>query len=63
MIFYKVLNKAKFFIEYIKIINSIIYIFISKEIKKGVFNKKYKKGILIEFEFFNNYLVYIYIYK
>ena len=31
--FYKVLNKTKPFIEYIKIISFIIYIFISKKIK------------------------------
>jgi len=59
MIFYKVLNKVKSFIRYIKIINSIVYILISKKIGKENFNKKYKKGILIEFKSFNNYLIYI----
>jgi len=47
------------FIRYIKIVNSIVYIFIPKEIKKKVFNKKYKKEILIEFKSSNNYLIYI----
>jgi len=59
MIFYKVLNKAKYFIGYIKIISFIVYIFISKEIRKRIFNKKYKRGILVGFKSFNNYLIYI----
>jgi len=56
---YEALNKAKPFIEYIKIIGFIVYTFISKEVRKGAFNKKYKKGILVGFEFSNNYLIYI----
>jgi len=59
MIFYKALNKTKSFIEYIKIINFIIYIFISKKNRKEIFNKKYKKEILVEFKSSNNYLIYI----
>jgi len=56
---YKVLNKAKLFIGYIKIIGSIVYTFIPKEVRKEAFNKKYKKGILVGFESSNNYLIYI----
>ena len=56
---YKTLNKAKPFIEYIKIISSIVYTLIPKEVRKEAFNKKYKKGILIGFESSNNYLIYI----
>ena len=59
MTFYEVLNKAKPFIGYIKIIGSIVYTFISKEVRKGAFNKKYKKGILVGFGSSNNYLIYI----
>jgi len=59
MISYKTLNKTKPFIGYIKIINSIIYTFIPKEVRKKTFNKKYKKEILIGFKSFNNYLIYI----
>ena len=56
---YEALNKAKPFIGYIKIIGSIVYTLIPKEIRKEAFNKKYKKEILVEFESSNNYLIYI----
>ena len=59
IIFYKVLNKTKSFIKYIKIISFIIYIFVFKKIRKETFNKKYKKRILVGFKSSNNYLVYI----
>jgi len=59
MILYEALNKAKPFIGYIKIIGSIVYTLIPKEVRIGAFNKKYKKGILVGFESSNNYLIYI----
>ena len=46
--------------SYIRILRSLYYTLILKIIKKGKnFNNKSKKGILIRFESFNNFIIYI----
>jgi len=53
---FEFLNNSKLNIDYIWIIGSLTYIFDNKYTK---LDTKLKKGILIDFESFNNYLVFI----
>ena len=46
-------------ISYIKILKLLIYTLNYKANKKDKLNDKSKKGILIGFELFNNYLIFL----
>jgi len=48
-----------FTISYIKILGLLVYILNYKVNKKSKLNDKSKKGILIGFELFNNYLIFL----
>ena len=45
--------------DYIKILGSLTYITIPKEVRDGKLNVKANKGILVGFESSNNFLVYL----
>jgi len=51
--------KKMFIIGYIKILKLLVYILNYKKNKKNKLDNKNKKGILIGFESFNNYLIFI----
>jgi hypothetical protein len=46
-------------VDYIKILGSLTYITIPKEVRDGKLNVKANKGILVGFESSNNFLVYL----
>ena len=55
---FEFLNNSKPNIDYIRIIDSLAYIF-NTSTKKSKLDSKSKRGILVEFKSSNNYLVYI----
>ena len=57
---YKLITKQKPDLSYIKILRSLCYTLIFKNTKNNKnFNNKSKKIILVNFEFFNNFIIYI----